>query len=326
MPGILGLLWSQLFYTPKCPPKDSFLDKVVIVTGANTGLGLEATRHFVRAGASKVILACRTLGKGEMAKKDVEKTEGRTGVLEVWQLDMSEYASVQSFAHKCQQELPRIDAVVQNAGFWTMDFALAQGHERSITVHVLSTMMLALLLLPPMRASAAKTGSRAYMTIVTSETHEFNKFSERKSPKTFAALDDEKTAIMKERYGVSKLLQILAVRHLTQAVIQDTSKFPVLNLVTPSLCRTGLAKGVFVADVLNFFLGRTAEVGSRTYVNAVGPIGEDSMGGYIVDDRVCDPAPFVLSQEGSQVAERVWLELVDILEEACPGVTRNIAA
>ncbi|KAH3964479.1 hypothetical protein HBI56_052590 [Parastagonospora nodorum] len=326
MPGIPRFLWSQIFYTPKSPPKDHFVGKTVIVTGANAGLGLEATRHFVRAGASTVVIACRTLSKGETAKKEIEESEGRNDVIQVWELDMSSYASVKAFAKRCE-DLPRIDVLLENAGAFTLKFSRAEHHETTITVHVISTFMLAFLMLPLLKASAAKTGTRPYISIVTSETHEWVAFPEKHSPNIFAALDDEKTTNMMERYGVSKLLQILAVRHFTKNLIKDPSNFPVvINTVTPGLCRTGLVKDVGVLpDVLKFFLGRTVEVGSRTYVNAVGPVGNGSMGQYVLDDSVCDPAPFVLSEEGSQLAKRVWEELVEILEEACPGITKNIA-
>lgn len=326
MPGIPRFLWSQIFYTPKSPPQDYFAGQTVIVTGANAGLGLEATRHFVRAGASTVIIACRTLSKGEAAKKDIEESERRKDVIQVWELDMSSYASVKAFAKRCE-DLPRIDVLLENAGAFTVKFSRAEGHETTITVHVISTFMLAFLMLPLMKASAAKIGTRPYISIVTSETHEWVTFPEKQSSNIFAALDDEKATNMMEHYGVSKLLQILAVRHFTKTLIKDPSNFPVIiNTVTPGLCRTGLVKDVgILPDVLNFFLGRTVEVGSRTYVNAVGPVGEGSIGQYVLDDSVCDPAPFVLSEEGSELAKRVWEELVEILEEACPGITKNIA-
>lgn len=80
MASFPAFLKSQLFYTPQ-KPEQPYEGKTVIVTGANTSLGLEATRHFVRLGAETVIITCRTLSKGEAAKKDIEKTEGRENVL-----------------------------------------------------------------------------------------------------------------------------------------------------------------------------------------------------------------------------------------------------
>lgn len=112
--SILTFFYSQLFVTPKYP-EQSCKGQVYIVTGANTGLGFEASRHLVRLGADKVILACRNLEKGEAAVKDIEVNTKRIGVAEVWSLDLSSFESVKEFAKKVDT-LPRIDAIVENAG------------------------------------------------------------------------------------------------------------------------------------------------------------------------------------------------------------------
>jgi retinol dehydrogenase-12 len=317
-------LKSQLFYTPKPPSPQSFTGKTIIVTGANTGLGLEATRHFVRAGAATVIIACRTLSKGLAAKLDVEKTEKRTDVLQVWELDLSSYASIKAFAKKCET-LPRLDVVVENAGIATGKFSKINGHEAHITVNVISTFMLALLLLPTMRKSAAKTGSKPFLTIVTSEVHHWTTLPQKKEPSIFAAMDDENTADMQDRYNVSKLLQILALRHLTRVLIKERSKYPVnINCVTPGLCKSDLVKDMGMAPVVfKKLLGRQLEVGSRTLVNAAGLA--DSCGEYIIDDKASQPSTLVCSEEGVGLAKRVWEELATILEKECPGVTQSLA-
>lgn len=82
-------------------PTQSFEDQFVIITGVNTGLGLEAAMRFVRLNASKVILACRNAEKGEAAKRAIKtSTACPPGVLEVWQLDLASYDSVRQFASK----------------------------------------------------------------------------------------------------------------------------------------------------------------------------------------------------------------------------------
>lgn len=60
---------SQLFRTPPYPT-NSFENQVIIVTGSNVGLGFEAARHFYRLNCAKLILAVRTISKGETAKED----------------------------------------------------------------------------------------------------------------------------------------------------------------------------------------------------------------------------------------------------------------
>lgn len=125
---VAGLLRSQLLFKPCLSSSISFKYQTAIVTGANAGLGREAAKYFVRLGAEKVILAVRTPSKGEEARKYIEKITGRVGVMEIWQLDMSSFASVEAFAERARG-LARLDVVVANAGVWPTEFALAEEHE-----------------------------------------------------------------------------------------------------------------------------------------------------------------------------------------------------
>ena len=109
-------------------PEQSFLGQTIIVTGANTGLGFEAAKHFVRLGAEKVILAVRTLSKGEEAKVEIESKTGKTGVIEVWQVDMASYDSVKALVEKAES-LQRIDVLLENAGMLTEKFSMAEDNE-----------------------------------------------------------------------------------------------------------------------------------------------------------------------------------------------------
>lgn len=125
--AVLGLLSSQATYRAPLPT-ESFEGQTVIVTGANAGLGRDAVRHLVRLNASRVILAVRTISKGEEAQTSIEQEYGRKGVMEVWQVDTSKFASVRAFAQRAQS-LDRLDAVLLNAGMWPKSFDLAEGHE-----------------------------------------------------------------------------------------------------------------------------------------------------------------------------------------------------
>jgi NAD(P)-dependent dehydrogenase (short-subunit alcohol dehydrogenase family) len=108
--------------------------KTYIVTGSNTGIGLETARHLVRSSASRVILAVRNVKAGEVAKVDIERSTSRTGVVSVWPLDLAFTASVKAFASKAENELDRIDALIQNAGVWLDNWTETEGMETSMTV------------------------------------------------------------------------------------------------------------------------------------------------------------------------------------------------
>lgn len=312
-------LYSQLFVTPAYPSQ-TFTGQTVIVTGSNTGLGKEAARHFTRLGAAKVILAVRNTKAGEDAKADIESTTGcGPGTVEVWLLDLADYASVKAFAARASKDLDRIDVLCENAGIMTGQKRMAEGHEATITVNVISTFLLALLMLPKLKATAQKLNRQTTLSIVTSETHLWTTFPEQHADSIFDALD--KSESMSERYQVSKLLEILAVRQLAP---QLQNSGVTLNLVNPGFCHSDIGRDTgLLHTLMKAVLARTTEVGSRPLV-AGGAVGKESHGKYMTDGLVCDEAasPFVRSAVGAEVGKRVWKELSEILEQIQPGVTK----
>jgi retinol dehydrogenase 12 len=320
---IFDLLKSQ--YSVSIPyPETSFEGQTVIVTGSNTGLGLEAARHAVRLNAAKVIIACRTLSKGEAAKISIEESTEKTGVIEVWKLDLSSYASVKEFAAKANQ-LPRLDVLLENAGISTRKFVITEDNESTITTNVVSTFLLAILLLPKLKETAAKHNTTPHLTIVSSELHGTSDLPERKdkSGSIFAALNNPAKAQMSNRYPVSKLLEVLAVRQIIESHAPEG--YPVvINYVGPGFCYSDLAKemGAVVKVMYVVLNARTTEVGSRSLVQAV-QAGKESHGKWLRDNRIQDPAAWVLSKDGKEAQERVWKELGEKLEVIQPGILKN---
>lgn len=155
---------------PLLATKETCSGGTFIVTGANVGLGYEAAKHLVALGSAKVILTVRNLSAGETAKAEIEAATGTTGIAEVWQLDLAKYDSVKAFAKRAVAELDRIDAVIENAGVAGGERAMAEGHLLQITVNVVSTLLLAVLLLPKLSESARRFGILPHLTIVTSNS------------------------------------------------------------------------------------------------------------------------------------------------------------
>lgn len=194
-----NFLYWQLFVTPQLPKNVTLHGQTIIVTGANVGLGLEAAKHFARLHASKIILACRDMNKGKAAQQSIhEATNVAKDVLEVWQLDYANYESVKTFADRVNG-LSRLDAVVENAGINTRKWNMLEDNESHITVNVVSTLLLARLLLPKLRESAKATGQDGRLVIVGSEVYQWAKFDERYSETLFDALNSEKQANMGDR-------------------------------------------------------------------------------------------------------------------------------
>ncbi|KAG9839048.1 NAD(P)-binding protein, partial [Aureobasidium melanogenum] len=320
--SILRFLYSQFFVTPECP-EQSCKGQVYIVTGANVGLGFEASRHLVRLGADKVILACRNLEKGEAAVRDIEESTKRIGIAEVWSLDLSSFESVKEFAKKVDT-LPRIDAIVENAGVNTKKFKLSEGNESTITVNVLSTFLLALLVLPALKRSSQKHNIQPRLTIVASEVHHWTDLPERKKGDSILdTLANPELSEMRERYLVSKLMDVLCTRALAE---RTPSPYPVtINTMNPGFCYSELSREFngFAFWLMYKLLARTTEVGSRTLV-AAALASHDTHGQYMSDCMVEEPSKFVRSEEGRRTQERVWAELIAKLEAIQPGILNNI--
>lgn len=322
-------LYNQFFVQPAVLDDDNFFaDQTVIITGSNVGLGLEAARQVVGAGAQKVILAVRNLTAGEEARQSIATSTGRPDVCEVWELDLASYASVQAFAQRASQ-LPRLDAVVENAAIATEKFRLVEGHESTITVNVISTILLGLLLLPKLRESAQQhpLAPRPRLSVVVSEVHAWSSFPEQHQDRIFDALDDEGTTTMYERYPTSKLVDILALREMVTNLRDDTV---VVNMVNPGFCHSQLARdasgiSMLAMKTMKLFLARSTEVGARTLV-AGAAAGPESHGQYMENGLVAPDSlsPFVRSDEGMRVQKRIWKEFADIAEKIHPGATQNV--
>lgn len=123
----------------------------------------------MRLNAGKVILGCRSVGKGDAAKTDIEETTKRKDVIEVWQVDLTSYESVKQFCARTRT-LERLDAVVENAGLATPKFHEFEGMESTITVNGISTFLMALLLLPKLREHA-ESHVIPRLIIVASDAH-----------------------------------------------------------------------------------------------------------------------------------------------------------
>ena len=318
----MGFLYSQLFITPVYPTA-SCKGQTIIVTGANTGLGKEAARHFARLGATTIILAVRNVKAGEEAKRDIEtSTKCGSDVLQVWHLDLTSHDSCQAFADRASG-LPRIDVLLENAGIAGDVFSLIGGYERNIAVNVIGTFHLALLMLPKLKESAKKFSISPRLTIVESEVHGHIQLPQWKEPRIFDALNIESNSRPDERYPISKLLGVLVVREIAPKL---EGSGITINMLNPGLCHSELSRdGGWFLEVMKFFLARTTEVGSRTLV-ASAMAGPDSHGKYMHNAKVDDDAvsAFARSPDGKEAGRKVWSELSEILEGIQPGISANL--
>ncbi|WP_323791423.1 oxidoreductase [Nocardioides sp.] len=123
-----------------------------VVTGANSGVGLETARALAAAGAT-VVLACRSIERGAEAARTL------VGDVEVAALDLSDLASVRTFAH----QVGDVDVLVNNAGVMGMPFTRsADGIELQFATNHLGHFALTNLLLPRLRDRVVVVSSIAH--------------------------------------------------------------------------------------------------------------------------------------------------------------------
>ncbi|KAL4811784.1 hypothetical protein BDW67DRAFT_179301 [Aspergillus spinulosporus] len=309
----------QLFgHPPVVSPKDADLSgKTAVVTGSNTGIGLECCQQLLDLGLSKLILAVRTPEKGEEAKSQLLTSKPATECqIEVRKLDLSSYDSILSFVEYAKG-LDRLDIIINNAGLLKRTFEVDPhtGHEESIQVNHLGNSLLLILLIPVLQSK--NTSSRpGRLCFVNSDTPSWAKFKERDSIPLLPALDKRENFAFDDRYATSKLLGQLFLKELA---IRVPASAVVINCCNPGLCRSGLDRELrgsflgYLASIMQYFLARTPSVGARSLTDAVVNHGERSHGQYIEDGEIVPMAPFVYSPEGETVAKRLWQETMDEL-------------
>lgn len=98
--------------------------KTIIVTGANSGLGFEASKIYASKGAT-VIMACRSLDRAETAKHKIQ-IEYKDADLDIMQLDLGSLKSIENFVKAFKTKYSSIDILLNNAGIMTVPYGLTE--------------------------------------------------------------------------------------------------------------------------------------------------------------------------------------------------------
>ena len=203
----------------------SMRGKVVVVTGANIGIGLE-TAVGVAALEATTVLACRDTTKAEAAAGEVTRRTWNDDV-HVVSLDLADLASVQKAAADIVSRWDRVDVLVNNAGgTWSQRQLTAQGFEQTFGVNHLGHFYLTNLLVDRLVA-----GAPARVVNVTSAGHHAARRGVR-----FDDLQSERGYDAMEAYCRSKLANILFTRQLATRLDAATVT---ANAAHPGVVRSG---------------------------------------------------------------------------------------
>ncbi|KUJ09390.1 NAD(P)-binding protein [Mollisia scopiformis] len=245
-------MWRAARHPPANPTSLSFKDKAVLVTGANSGLGLAAAIKYVAQGASPLILGVRSHEKGEQAKTTIiNETRCSSDIFIILTLDLASFESVRDFVQTLNAKVPRLHVAQLAGGVTKVNYEITtDGYESTLQINALSPALLGLLLLPKLQATASESphGEPSHLSFVNSIAHLEVKSTDLSPDQTLIEL------------------------------CNDSSKwdFQKQYFLLPLAAKAAMAVTLFV-------MGRSAEQGARTMVSATG-LGPESHGKFWTND------------------------------------------
>jgi NAD(P)-dependent dehydrogenase (short-subunit alcohol dehydrogenase family) len=285
--SIPRFFYSQLTYKPLPVSGVSLHGKTAIVTGSNSGIGLETSRQLLDLGLSKLILAVRNISKGHAAAANL--SAGRSlpeETIEVWELDLSDYSSILAFVERCKP-LERLDFVVLNAGIAPTTHILNSktGHETCIQTNYLSTALLCILLLPILASNRTAQGAPSRITFVSSEVASWTSFKQRCEVPLLASFDRKGKVDMLDIMMVSKLVGQFFIFKLAQLV---PPSIVLINSASPATVwdsafnreMEGTWIGWIVKNTTKLY-AYTSKLGARMITDAVVNHGVETHGGFL---------------------------------------------
>eukprot|EP01114_Cavostelium_apophysatum_P000173 TRINITY_DN10174_c0_g1_i1.p1 TRINITY_DN10174_c0_g1~~TRINITY_DN10174_c0_g1_i1.p1 ORF type:complete len:292 (-),score=65.23 TRINITY_DN10174_c0_g1_i1:1028-1903(-) len=201
--------------------------KVVVITGANTGIGYVTAREIAKLNGH-VIVTCRTDDKGKATVAKIKEEVGDHANVEFMPLELSSLKSVRDFAAAFRAKKLPLHVLINNAGIMNTPHGLTEdGFEQQLAVNHTAHFLLTLSLLDIIKASAPSK-----IINVSSAAHKW-------ATVDFDDVNLEKGYNGWKAYGRSKLANILFSNELADRL--EGTKVTV-NSLMPGFVKTDLAR------------------------------------------------------------------------------------
>ena len=288
--------------------------RTFVVTGANSGIGLQAALELARHGAH-VVLACRSLERGREAERRIAEAAPGAST-ELRELDLADLDSVRAFADGLDHEA--IDVLVNNAGVMALPRRqTAQGHELQLGTNHLGHFALTGLLLDRVRDRVVTVSSNAH----------------RMGRVNFDDLHGRRRYFRWAAYGQAKLANLLFALELQRRLaaagsdVRSVAAHPgyaATNLQYQANNITGLPVDRLINGLMNLTVAQSDAMGALPTLYAATEdvpggayVGPDGPGGWRGHPQV--QAPSGRAQDAED-ARRLW----DVSEELT-GVRFDLA-
>lgn len=239
-------------------------DKVIIITGATSGLGKEATKILSSKNAT-VIMAVRNTKKGEIVAQEIRETFS-SAIIEVRKLELNSLKSIQIFAEGILSDYERLDILINNAGVMACPFSKTEdGFEIQMGVNHLGHFALTGHLMPLLK----KTKS-SRIVVTASAAH-------RQGNINFEDINWKKRDYSTiKAYGDSKLANLYFTYELARKFKGDADA-PMVTVAHPGWTSTDLGRHSLLFRVLSPVFSQDVKNGTLPTLRAA--VDENSKSG-----------------------------------------------
>lgn len=214
-------------------------EKIVIITGANSGIGKAATMKFCNEGYT-VIMACRNLAKSKAVQEEIMARTGNPK-LDLMELDLASLASVKNFCTAFKEKYDHLDILIHNAGVFNhgeKKYQLTCDHlELTFATNTFAPFFLTNLLIEWLKKSH---DARVLHACSTNIRH----FFEPKRQIDFDNLqgEDTKTYDSYKMYGDSKMALLMLTFKMADIFRRDQIKFYAVQIPAIKLSKEAIQK------------------------------------------------------------------------------------
>ncbi|KAF2098958.1 NAD(P)-binding protein [Rhizodiscina lignyota] len=136
---------------------------IVLITGANSGIGYAATEKFIKNKDFHVIMACRSTDKAQAALKQLESKK-EPGSMSPLQLDITSQDSIDNAVKHVTDHFGRVDVLINNAGIIAFESTLIENLRKTFETNIFAPMLITYAFLPLLEASKAATPRLVYVS------------------------------------------------------------------------------------------------------------------------------------------------------------------
>ena len=230
-------------------------NKVIIITGATSGLGKEATKVLANKNAT-VIMAVRNTKKAETVAKEIRK-DFPNAKLEIRHLDLGSLKSVEAFAKSFSNDHSQLDVLINNAGVMMCPYSKTEdGFEIQMGTNHFGHFALTGLLMPLLLATKDSRVVATSSVGHKSGDIDFNDINwESRKYKTFKAYSDSKLANL---YFIYELVR----------KYEGNINAPMFTAAHPGGTNTELGRHMGMAQLLGGVIGQKVEMGTLPTLRA----------------------------------------------------------